>query len=353
MEARIVAASGIRFAAIKSGKFRRDQRTGISLARKLFNPATLGLNARDLARVGLGVMASLRIIRSFKPDIIFLKGGFVCLPVGIAARVLRVPFVIHESDVSPGLANRILSRWADKIAVGFPTKSYPGFDPKRLVYVGNPIRTEILSAHRLEGLAAFHLDDKHPVIFVTGGSQGAAEINDCLIGALPELLEQYQIIHQTGEGELARIKFELARMDRLPHANRYHPYAFLMKEMPLALAAADIIIGRAGVGTISDSAALRKPTVLIPNNQMAAHQVANARMLARMGAVRVIDNAKLTPERLVGEVRRILDDPEEQGRLARAIGEFARPQAAVDLAKLVMATAPVRPAKPDRGEGDE
>lgn len=351
MEARIVAASGIRFAAIKSGKFRRDQRTGISLISKLTNPSTLGLNAKDMVRVGLGVVASLKIIRSFKPDVIFLKGGFVCLPVGFAARLLRVPYVIHESDVSPGLANRILSRWAERIAVGFPIKSYPSFEASRLEYVGNPIRAEILSAHRLEGLAAFGLDDKLPVILVTGGSQGAAEINDVVISALPELLESYQVIHQTGEGELARIKFELSRQGAVPHANRYHPYAFLMKEMPLALAAADVVIGRAGVGTISDSAALRKPTILIPNNQMAAHQMANARMLARMGAVRVIDNAKLTPERLVGEVRRILDNPQEAAMLSKAIGEFARPEAAKDLARLVIDSA--RTPKPKRGAGDE
>ena len=351
MEARIVAASGIRFAAIKAGKFRRDQRTGISLVSKLLNPATLAMNAKDMVRVGMGVTASLGIIRSFKPDVIFLKGGFVCLPVGLAARLLHVPYVIHESDVSPGLANRILSRWAERIAVGFPAKSYPGFDASRLVHVGNPIRPEILSAHRLEGLAAFGLSDKLPVILVTGGSQGAAEINNVVISALPQLLEHYQVIHQTGEGELARIKFELSRHGVMPHAKRYHPYAFLMKEMPLALAAADVIIGRAGVGTISDSAALRKPTVLIPNNQMAAHQMANARMLARMGAVRVIDNAKLTPERLVGEVRRILDNPQEAVMLAKAIGEFARPEAAADLARLVLASA--RVPKPKRGAGDE
>jgi UDP-N-acetylglucosamine--N-acetylmuramyl-(pentapeptide) pyrophosphoryl-undecaprenol N-acetylglucosamine transferase len=351
MEARIVAASGIRFASIKAGKFRRDQRKGISLASKLLNPTTLGLNARDMARVGMGVIASLQIIRSFKPEVIFLKGGFVCLPVGLAAHLLHVPYVIHESDVSPGLANRILSRWAEKIAVGFPAKSYPGFDAARLVYVGNPIRPEILGAHRLEGLAAFGLSDKLPVILVTGGSQGAAEINDVVISALPQLLERYQVIHQTGEGELARIKFELSRQGSIPNASRYHPFAFLMKEMPQALAAADVIIGRAGVGTISDSAALRKPTVLIPNNQMAAHQMANARMLARMGAVRVIDTAKLTPERLVGEVRRILDNPQEAVLLSRAIGEFARPEAAKDLARLVI-NSRMAP-KPERGVSDE
>lgn len=342
MEARIVAASGITFAAIKAGKFRRDQRAGVSLLRKILDPATFALNARDMGRASSGIIASLRIIRAFKPDIIFLKGGFVCLPVGLAARMLRVPYVIHESDVSPGLANRILSRWAKRIAVGFPVKSYPGFDKARTVYVGNPVRSEILAAHRLEGLAAFDLTDRVPVILVTGGSQGAAEINDVVIKALPELLSRYQVIHQTGEGELARLTFELSRSERIKHFDRYHPVAFLMGDMALALAAADIIVGRAGVGTISDSAALRKPTVLIPNNQMAAHQVANARVLARLGAVRVIDSAKLTPARLVGELDRLMGDPDERAALAKAIGEFARPEAAADIARLILSSTTAR-----------
>jgi len=336
MEARIVTASGWQFAAIKAGKFRRMQSAG--MLSKLLNPSTLGPNIRDLARVVQGVGGALRILRRFKPEVVFLKGGFVCLPVGIAARLLHIPYVIHESDVSPGLANRILGKWAYRIAVGFPVKHYHDFDKSRLMYVGNPVRPDILKAHRLEGLAMFKLQDGLPVILITGGSQGATQINDVVLEALSGLLPHYQIIHQTGDRDLERIRFELGRRSDITHLERYHPYAFLMKEMAPALAVADLVIGRAGVGTINDSAALGKPTVLIPNYEMASHQLENARLLARQGAVRVLNGTTLTPAKLVGEVKRILDDPAEQALLSKGIRELGRPQAAHDLAVLLEAT---------------
>ena len=333
MESKIVAGAGLNFAPISAGKFRRNHfDSGLA---KIFNVSTLGPNARDTLKTVQGVGQAMRILRSFRPDVVFLKGGFVCLPVGIAAKMLSIPFVIHESDASPGLTNRILSRWAAKIAVGFPVKSYRVFEPKKLVYVGNPVRADILTAHRLEGLAHFKLDGSLPVILVTGGSQGAAQINNAVLQVLPELTQKYQIIHQTGEGEINRIMFELSRRKHEPNIARYHPYGFLMGDMGLALAAADLVIGRAGVNTINDSAVLGKPTILIPNYEMAGHQVENAKVLSRQGAVRVMDGAKLTGERLVAEITHVLSDDDEQERLSAAIRSFGRPNAANDLAQVI------------------
>jgi UDP-N-acetylglucosamine--N-acetylmuramyl-(pentapeptide) pyrophosphoryl-undecaprenol N-acetylglucosamine transferase len=337
MEARIVGASGLDFVAIKAGKFRRQHSAG-ALA-KVFNAATIGPNARDAVRTMQGVAGTLRVLRHFRPDVIFLKGGYVCLPVGLAARLLHIPYVIHESDLSPGLANRILSRWATKIAVGFPAKSYHGFDSARLVFTGNPVRAEILKAHRLEGLAAFKLQPDLPTILITGGSQGAAQINDAVVAALPQLVEFCQIIHQTGEGEFERLRFLVGRLGKVAHLKRYHPHAFILKDMPAALAVADLVIGRAGAGTIAESAVLGKPTVLIPNTQMAGHQVDNARVLSRAGAARVWHDAQLAPGRLVGEVRQILGDPAEQQRLGEAIRQFGRTDAADQIARAVVAAA--------------
>lgn len=347
MEARIVGASGLRFATIKAGKFRRIHSAGI--VSKLLNPATIGPNTADIFRLVHGVGGSLKILRRFKPDVIFLKGGFVCLPVGLAARMLGIPYVIHESDVTPGLANKILGKWATKIGVGFPVKNYRDFDPARLQYIGNPVRQEILKAHRLEGLSLFKLDANLPVILVWGGSQGAAQINDALLDALPQLLPLYQVIHQTGDHELERVRFELRRRSDITHMERYHPYAFLMKVGP-AMAAADLVVGRAGVNSINDSAVLGKPTILIPNYQMAGHQVENARVLARQGAVRVLDGSKMTTNLLVGEIRRILDDPREQERLAQAIRPFGRPEAARELAKLILSLGRSRVGETASGE---
>lgn len=341
MEAKIVAAAGLTFAPIVAGKFRRNYfDSGLS---KVFNLKTLGPNARDTLRTVQGVGQATRILRSFKPDVVFLKGGFVCLPVGIAAKMLNIPFVIHESDAVPGLTNRILSRWADKIAVGFPVKTYRGMDVEKLAYVGNPVRADILKAHRLEGLAHFNLEENLPVVLITGGSQGAAQINNAVLEALPGLLEHYQIIHQTGEGEIGRIMFEVGRRKKDKelgrHIDRYHPYGFMMGDMALALAVADLVVGRAGVNTINDSAALGKPTILVPNYEMAGHQVENAKVLSRSGAVRVLDGSKLTGAMLAAEIGHVLGDEAEQARLSEAIRSFSRPQAAVDLARLVLDVA--------------
>ncbi len=337
MEAKIARGAGLAFAPIVAGKFRRNYFDG-GLA-KIFNLTTLGPNARDSLKTVQGVAQALSILRKFKPDVVFLKGGFVCLPVGIAARLLGIPFVIHESDVAPGLTNKVLSRWAAKIAVGFPVKSYHQFAHEKLVYVGNPVRPDILKAHRLEGLALFGLDASLPVILITGGSQGARQINEIVLGALESLLSRYQIIHQTGEENLAHVQFELGRMGKIAYKERYHAVGFLTSDMGPALAAADLVVGRAGVNTINDSAVLGKPTILIPNYEMAGHQVANAKVLSRQGAVRVLDGSKLTPEGFVREVDRVLGDPAEQERLSKAIVAFGRPGAAVELAKLAMSEA--------------
>lgn len=334
MEERIVAASGLKFKGIQAGKFRRYHSAGA--LEQIMNLHTLAPNAKDAVRTVAGVADSLKVLRAFKPDVVFLKGGFVCVPVGIAAKMLRLPYVIHESDVSPGLANRILARWASRIAVGFPVKSYRDLDRTKLVFTGNPVRNEVIQADRAEGLKKFELDADLPVLFVTGGSGGAAQINDMVVRAMPELLERCQMIHLTGEREFDRVQFELKRMGKIQNMERYHAYGFLMGEMAAALAVADVVIARAGANTIAELAALGRPTVLIPNYEMAGHQVENARVLARAGAARVLDGAKLTPEQLVGEVRRLIDDGEERQRLERGIRAFYKPDAARELAQVIL-----------------
>jgi UDP-N-acetylglucosamine--N-acetylmuramyl-(pentapeptide) pyrophosphoryl-undecaprenol N-acetylglucosamine transferase len=350
MEARIVATRGMNFAAIRAGKFRRTQAAGAGVLAKVLDPRTLGPNARDALRAVAGVADAWQILRRFRPDVVFLKGGFVSVPVGLAARALRIPYVIHESDVSPGLANRILGKWAEKIAVGFPARSYREFERSRLVFTGNPVRSELAQATRAEGLAKLGLDEDVPVLFVTGGSAGAAQINNAVLAALPRLLEFCQVVHLTGEGELARVKFELRRHIKLDSHARYHPYGFLMAEMAPALAAADVVVARAGANTVAELAMLGKPTVLIPNSHMAGHQVENARMLSRSGAVRVLDGEKLTTERLVGEIKRLIENREELERLVQAMRQFYQPAAAEELAAVILAVGRVGERAP-RTEG--
>ena len=345
LEAKIAAASGLDFAAISAGKFRRMH--GASKLSQVFDLSTLGLNFRDSARVVRGLAASLRILHRWKPDVVFVKGGYVGLPVGIAAHLLRIPYVIHESDFTPGLTNKILSRWATKVAVGFPVKGYHELPKDRLVYTGNPVRGELSRRHRLEGLATFKLSTDLPVLLVTGGSQGARAINDCLIEALPELVQFTQILHLTGELEYERVRFEVKRLGKVKLLQRYQAHAFLLKEMSDALAAADIVVSRAGANTITELATLAKPTILIPNYLLAGHQEANAKVLSRAGAVITLDERRLTPASLISTVRNLFASEEDQARLVKAIKTFAKPGAASELAQLIISSA--KPAKAERG----
>lgn len=281
---------------------------------------------------------------------VFVKGGYVGLPVGMAARLLRRPLVIHESDIEPGLTNQFLSKYADVIATGFPTDSYKKWQGRKLVYTGIPFREQILKAHRLEGIAKFKLEPDLPVILVTGGSQGAASINRAVVGALPELVKRYQVLHIAGEKQIEQVRFEVGRKE-LPRPEHYHLFAFLLTEMGEALAAADVVVGRAGATTLAELAALGKPAVLIPNNLMAAHQLANARLLSRAGAARVIQEEKLSSSSLVHEIDFVMNSAEEQARLTAAIKQFAVPDAAERLARLILNSARAEPAKVEEAVG--
>lgn len=337
MEARIVEANGIPFAPIKAGKFRRVHASHIM--RKIFNPATLGLNARDSVRLLSGIYQSIRVIRKFKPDVIFLKGGYVSLPLGIAAGWLRIPFIIHESDLIPGLANRMLSRKAAKIAVGFPVDKYRQLSQNRLVYTGNPVRSQVLGIDSNAAKRHFGLTTKLPVVLVTGGSQGASALNDGLVAALPQLIEQYQIIHLTGERDIESVKFQVGRL-HLPQPEHYQAHAFLTDDMGQALAAADVVISRAGATTIAELALMGKPTILVPNQTMAGHQVENAQMLARAGAVRVITEDRLTPPVLLRELAGICGNETERQDLVEHLKAMAVPDAAERLANEIMELKP-------------
>lgn len=337
MEARIAEAAGLRFESITAGKLRRygDR----SLITKLMDVATLGKNARDLTRVVKGSTQSLRILRRFDPDVIFIKGGYVGLPVGLAAGLLRLPYVIHESDMRPGLTNRILAKRATKVAVGFPAKLYKTWVQlnDKLVYTGNPIRRELLKTHRLEGLTKFKLTTELPVILVVCGSQGSQAINQVVVDSLAELTQRYQIIHVTGESNIEDVRFKVSRLG-LKYPKRYQAQSFLSDTMSYALAAADLVIGRGGANTFSELAALAKPAIIVPHPSL-EDQVLNATVLARAGAIKVIPQARLNPQSLTAQVDQILGSEAEQAALSKAIADYELADADQQLAKLILASA--------------
>lgn len=336
VEARIATSAGWQFEGIPAGKLRRYHGSGW---RQLFDFPTMVLNLRDSLRVARGLVAATGILRRFKPDVIFIKGGYVGLPVGWAARLLRVPYIIHESDIVPGLTNRLLSGGAAAVAVGFPADRYRGFPQAKLHYTGSPIRRPLLEAHRLEGLNHFGFSERLPVVLVMGGSQGARVINQALVTALPRLVQKYQIIHLTGEREIEQVRFQVSRL-RLSLAQHYQAQPYLADDLGLALAAADAAVSRAGANAIAELAALGKPTLLIPNPRLVGdHQTANAQVLSRADAVRVLPETKLTPAALEQEIGHILDSQQEQDRLSGAIKKFAMIDADERLADLILSVA--------------
>lgn len=335
MESSVAAAHGLNFEAIKAGKLRRY--SDVSKLRSITDVKTISLNVRDMTRLVRGYRRSMSIIRRFKPDVIFCKGGYVSLPVGLAAATLRVPYVVHESDLRAGLSNRTLAKWATKVAVGFPIKYYHDLPKSKLVYTGSPIRSELLSISEAKAKKHFTLRSIKPVVLVTGGGLGSQSLNDVVVTALPKLLDDYQILHITGEKDIEHVRFRLRAFSKQELAD-YHVFSFLREDMPLALVAADIVITRAGATTLAEVAALAKPTIVIPHPSL-TDQAINAKTFARAGAVRNVPQTGLTPAVLLRELHRISDSVKEQELLTKAISDFAKTDAAKELAELIIETA--------------
>jgi UDP-N-acetylglucosamine--N-acetylmuramyl-(pentapeptide) pyrophosphoryl-undecaprenol N-acetylglucosamine transferase len=335
MEANVAAAHGLTFEAIKAGKLRRY--SDVSKLRSLTDVKTISLNVRDITRLVRGYRRSTSILRRFKPDVVFAKGGYVSLPVGLAAATLRIPYVVHESDLRAGISNRTLAKWATKVAVGFPVKNYHDLPKSKLVYTGSPIRAELLTLSQTKAKKHFSLHSTKPVVLVTGGGLGSQSLNDVVVTALPKLLEEYQVLHITGEKDIEHVRFRLRAFSKEELAD-YHVFSFLREDMPQALVAADIVITRAGATTLAELAALAKPTIVIPHPSL-TDQAINAKTFARAGAVRNVPQLGLTPAILLRELHRISNSAKEQELLAKAIAEFAKTDAAHELAELIVETA--------------
>jgi UDP-N-acetylglucosamine--N-acetylmuramyl-(pentapeptide) pyrophosphoryl-undecaprenol N-acetylglucosamine transferase len=260
-------------------------------------------NVTDIFRVVKGLHDALHILRREKPDLVFSKGGFVTVPVLMAARMLRIPTVIHESDLTPGLANRLAAPFAKKICVAFP-ETLTHINNQKGVLTGIPIRAELLSGNREKGLArcGFVIGgaDK-PILLVTGGSLGAAAINRNLREALPEITKKFRVIHLCGKGNL---------LDTTAISADYVQFEYISDGLADIYAAADIVISRAGAGTLFELLAMKKPHLLIPLSKAASRgdQIQNAESFAKQGFSAVLPEEELTPQRLVEETARLYNE---------------------------------------------
>jgi UDP-N-acetylglucosamine--N-acetylmuramyl-(pentapeptide) pyrophosphoryl-undecaprenol N-acetylglucosamine transferase len=299
-ERELLKTAGLPYEAVRTGRFRR-----YATWRNLIDP---GL-------VALGVGQAAAIVRRFRPDVAFGAGGFATVPPLLAARLLRVRIAIHQQDVVPGLANRMLAPFAAQLTVALPDTRLR-FERRTARVVGNPVRRTILEGDATRARDHFDLTVDLPVVLVTGGGTGALRLNELAVDAARELANECQLIHLTGAG-------------RSPapwsHAN-YRRYEFLAEPMADALAAADVIVTRAGMSALTEVAALSKAAIVVPMPD--SHQEANAAVFARHGAGSVCPESTLSGQGLARQIRGLLADPSRREALGAAASLLLPPDAA-------------------------
>jgi UDP-N-acetylglucosamine--N-acetylmuramyl-(pentapeptide) pyrophosphoryl-undecaprenol N-acetylglucosamine transferase len=292
-------------------------------------------NARDAFLVGIGIIQSFIKLLIWRPNVIFTKGGYVCLPVGVAAHWLRIPLVIHDSDAHPGLTNRVLSRWATAIGTGAPLDYY-SYPKSKTHYVGIPIATEFQRFTKAEQKAAkreWGIDADRPLIVITGGGLGAKRINDTVAEVLPSLQRLGSVVLVAGAGQYDELRSLLPA-----DSAKFQLYPFVTN-MHQLLGGADVVVTRAGATTILELASLAKPTILIPNAKLTGgHQLKNAAVYVEARAVVVLNEDAMVanPRLLVDAVKNMLEKPAETRAMAARFAGFAKPEAARRMAQLVL-----------------
>ena len=285
IEKKLIEEMGIPYYGISSGKLRR-----------YFDLK----NFTDPFRVLKGFGEARKLMKQLKPDVVFSKGGFVTVPVVIAASRSKVPTFIHESDMTPGLANKISIPFATKVCCNFP-ETVSELPADKAVLTGTPIRQELLSGDPQKALAFTGLSNDKPVIMVIGGSLGAVAVNNAVRAVLPELLKDFQVIHLCGKGKLD---------ESLKDTKGYVQYEYIKKELADLFALADVVISRAGANAICEISALKKPNLLIPLSARASRgdQILNARSFQRLGYSVVLEEEEITNEKMLNAIHELYEN---------------------------------------------
>ncbi len=328
-DAQALYENSITFVAVPAGKMRRY---------------TSAQNVAGILKVALGFLVALFRLFQVYPDVVLSKGGYGSVPTILAARILGIPVVIHESDAKPGRANLLAGKFAKRIAISFESaaKYFPKGAQSRIARTGIPIRKALLRTEA-EGAAQYlNLETSLPTVFILGGSQGSARINETVLSALPALVAFANVVHQAGEANIASVTaVAKVTLESNPHKERYHPFAFL-SEMALqrAAGAASIIVSRAGATAIAEISVWKKPSILIPIPESVSHdQRTNAYAYARTGAALVIEEANLSPNLFVSEIKRVLGDATLMTRMRTESATFTDTDAARILAQELLAIA--------------
>lgn len=313
--------------SIRSGKWRRYASVK-NISDMLFN-------------IPVGILQSFWHLWKFMPDVVVSKGGYVAIPVIIAARALRISVIIHESDIVPGAANAFSAKFASVVAVSFEetAKRFPAKKKQNIFITGNPIREEVLADTSKRAKATFGIADDAPVILVLGGSQGAKRLNDAIVEMLPTLTKHMHVIHACGELHYKEVKQKVELFGKGIQEGRYHPYDFMDEQMADAYSAANVVVTRAGAGSLNEIMSRGLPSIIVPLEGSANdHQRANAYYYEQRGASLVIEEPNLTQNILIDQLRSILEQPETYEKMSKAAYSLAQPNAANNFADVIIQT---------------
>lgn len=302
-------------------------------------------NIADFFRLIGGFFQSFSRLLFKRPDAIFLKGGYVCLPVGMAARLLRIPYVIHDSDATPGLTNRLLSKKAAKIATGMPL-SYYSYPEDMAEWTGIPISEEFkpVSEHKQRMLKKeLGFNPEKRLVLATGGSLGAEDINLTMREILPELLKKTSVMLVAGRERYPEM-MDLKEYEKWEDGSLQSNFRMVefSSEMWKLFGAADVVISRAGASTMTELSAMAKPVIMVPNEELPGrHQVKNAKAYEKAGAAVVVSDSKMMkkPTLLLDAVLTLLRSPRERDKLSANLHGFTKENAAESLANMVISVA--------------
>lgn len=328
---------------VRAGKFRRYHGEGL---KQLLDLPTGFKNARDALYVLIGLVQSWRLLRRLQPNVIFVKGGFVGVPVGLAAARLHIPYITHDSDAIPGLANRIIARWAHHHAVALPEEVYH-YPLDKTTTTGIPLQADfqpVTPKLRQQYRQEIKVPQSAKLLFVIGGGLGSKDINQAVAEAIPHLLKEYpdlHIVQSVGRAHEANITAQYESVLTPGERQRLQVYGYLTDVYRYS-GAADVVITRAGATNLAEFAIQGKPCIVVPAAFLTGgHQLKNAEYLAEQGAAVVIEQADLLadPHRLAQRVSELLRDPAQAERLGHQLAQFAHTDATQRIAQLILEQA--------------
>ena len=289
----------------------------------------------DIIKIPFGLIKSLIYLFIWMPDVVFSKGGYDSLPVVFSAWLYMIPVLIHESDTVPGLANRLASKFSNRIGISF-SSAEKYFSPKKTALIGNPIRKKIVEKCILDNFQEkeiikkkYGIQSQKPVVLILGGSQGAQRINNLVLKSFSYISDKFEFIHQCGIKNYEQVK------SKSPQSSNYHLFSFLDEDqMSDVYFIADLVISRAGAGSICEISICGKPSILIPLPESAGdHQTKNALAYAQSGSGVILEQLNLTPNLFVNEINKIIDNENIYREMVKNAKNFARPEATEKIVK--------------------